>query len=130
MSEQYEEEIIANLERADESVRAATVLFAAGYFDSAASRAYYAVFHVSTAALLREGARFAKHRGVIAGVHQKFVKTGKMDKEFGKKLDWLFELRGIGDYGETRHVSQKDAQKAIEAAKTFVRAVKEMLGRS
>lgn len=27
-----------------------------------------------------------------------------LDKLHGKNLNWLFELRGIGDYGDTRHV--------------------------
>jgi len=37
-------------------------------------------------------------------------------------LSWLFELRGIADYGELRHVPEPEARKAIEAADAFVKA--------
>jgi len=41
----------------------------------------------------------------------------------GKFLGWLFELRGIGDYGETLHVPREKARTAIENAAQFVEAV-------
>jgi len=48
-------------------------------------------------------------------------------KEYGKDLNWLFELRGAGDYGVTIHVSQVDAEKAIRTAEEFLSAVQTML---
>jgi uncharacterized protein (UPF0332 family) len=129
MSSPYAQEIAANLERAETSIRAATELLSSGYCDFAASRAYYAAFYAATAALLCEGVEFSKHSGVIAAVHQRFVKTGKLPRQCGRDLNWLFELRGIGDYGETRHVPQEDAARAIEAADDFLRAIKAMIGR-
>ncbi|MFH1739795.1 MAG: HEPN domain-containing protein [bacterium] len=129
MTEPHREEIDANLGRAGESVEAARTLVIAGYYDSAASRAYYAAFYAATSALLREGIKFRKHRGVIAGVHHRFVKTGKMDKRFGKDLNWLFELRGVGDYGETQRVTRQEAEKAIELAEAFVQVIRELIDR-
>lgn len=46
---------------------------------------------------------------------------------FGKNLNWLFELRGIGDYGVTTHVPQEDAEQAINAAEEFLQAIKRLL---
>ena len=43
MSHAYAQEIAANLERAETSMRAARDLISSGYFDFAASRAYYTV---------------------------------------------------------------------------------------
>jgi uncharacterized protein (UPF0332 family) len=60
-------------------------------------------------------------------VHQRLVKTGKLDKEQGKELNWLFELRNVGDYGVALHVSQQDAQRAIEVAENFLRVIKSLL---
>ena len=112
----YEPEIMANLQRAEESLRAAQLLYEAGHWDFAAARAYYAAFYAATAALLSEGREYQKHSGVIAAIHKFLVKTGKLDKEHGKHLNWLFELRSIGDYGDIRRVPQADAARAIEAA--------------
>jgi len=123
----FPEEIAANLDRADESLQAARILLEEGFSDSAASRAYYAVFYAASSLLLNEGLEYGRHSGVIAAVHHRFVKTGRLDTEFGKDLNWLFELRNIGDYGATRHVPRDDAVKALEAADRFCRAVRALL---
>jgi uncharacterized protein (UPF0332 family) len=123
----YEAEIRANLERAAESLAAARELAAHGYFDFAASRAYYAAFYAATALLLAEELSFSKHSGVIAHIHQRFVKTGRLAVEHGRNLNWLFELRGTADYGGLVHVSAQDAERAIVAADEFVNAVQTII---
>lgn len=127
MKPAYEREIAANLERAEQSIQAAKELAKSGFYDFAASRSYYAAFYAATAALLDEGLEFSKHSGVIASIHQRLVKTGKLDKEQGKELNWLFELRSVGDYGVTVHVSQQDAEKATRVAESFLRVIKSLL---
>jgi len=124
---EYEREIAANLERAENSIQAAKELAASGFYDFAASRAYYAAFYAATAALLDEGLEFSKHSGVIASVHQRLVKTDKLDRQQGKDLNWLFELRNVGDYGVTVHVSQQDTERAIQVAEGFLRVIKSLL---
>ncbi len=76
---------------------------------------------------MSEAREYQKPSGVIAGIHQFFVKTGKIDKQHGKNLNWLFELRSIGDYGDTRHVPREDAERAIDVAESFVEASKSLL---
>jgi len=125
----HEQEIAASLERAEQSLEAARELVAGGFCDIAASRAYYAAFYAASAALLAEGWESGKHSGVIALVHQHLVKTGRLDTEQGKTLNWLFELRSVGDYGVTVHVSQEDANKAVAAAEGFVEAIRLLIGR-
>jgi uncharacterized protein (UPF0332 family) len=127
VTSRYEQEIKANLERAEQSIQAAKEMAAGGFYDFAASRAYYAAFYGSTAALLKEGLEFSKHSGVIASVHQRLVKTNKLDKEQGKDLNWLFELRNVGDYGVTVHVSQQDAEKAIQVADNFLHVIRSLI---
>ena len=127
MTSPYTQEIAANLERAGQSIRAARELVAGGYYDFAASRAYYAAFYAATAALLGEGVDLSKHSGVIASVHQRFVKTGKLSKEHGKELNWLFELRNVGDYGGSVRVSQQNAERAIEIAERFLQAIRSLV---
>lgn len=127
MKPEYKQEIAANLERAEKSIQAAKELAASGFYDFAASRAYYAAFYAATAALLNEGMEFSRHSGVIASIHQRLVKTGKLDMEQGKELNWLFELRNVGDYGVTIHVSQQDAERAIRFAENFLRVIKSLL---
>jgi len=60
MTPEYEQEIAANLERAEQSIQAAKDLAVKDYYDFAASRAYYAAFYGATAVLLNEGLDFRK----------------------------------------------------------------------
>jgi uncharacterized protein (UPF0332 family) len=129
VTELFEPEIEANLKRAEESVQAARTLIKEGYFDFAASRAYYAAFYGAAAALLSQDLEYSKHSAVIAAVHQKLIKPGRLDRRYSRELKWLFELRSIGDYGETRHVPPEDAQKAIDTAEGFLSAIKKLLRR-
>ena len=127
MTSQFADEIAAHLERAEQSIQAARQLASGGYHDFAASRAYYAAFYAATAVLLHEGLELSKHSAVIASIHQRFVKTGKLDQEHGKALNWLFELRGVGDYGGTAHVSRQEVEQALEAAEKFLESIKPLL---
>ena len=102
-------------------------MVAKGYYDFAASRAYYVAFYAATAALLGEGIDLSRHSGVIAHIHQRFVKTGKLDKDQGRALNWLFELRNVGDYGMTVHVSQQEAEKAVLIAEGFLCAIRPLI---
>jgi len=121
-------EILANLERADTSLNAARDLLDKGYYDIAASRAYYAAFYAASALLLKENIDTSKHSGVISAIHRFFVKTGKLDTEQGKNLNWLFELRGVGDYGVSVHVASGEAYKAVQIAEKFLESAKNILG--
>ena len=125
----YSDEISSNLERAETNLQVARELLAKEYFDVSASRAYYVAFYAASALLLNEGMDTSKHSGVIALIHQHFVKNGKLSKEQGKNLNWLFELRSVGDYGVSLHVTQQDAQRAIDIAEDFFIAVKTLLSK-
>lgn len=128
MSHPRADEIRANLERADETLEAARLLLREGFYDSAASRAYYAAFYAVTAALLHEGEAFRSHSGVVGAFHRVFVRTGRLDATHGKALNRLFELRAIGDYGERLHVPAREAAQAVADAATLIEHVRRLLG--
>jgi uncharacterized protein (UPF0332 family) len=50
-----------------------------------------------------------------------------LEKEQGKNLNWLFELRSVGDYGVTVHVSAGESRRAVKVAEDFILAVKQSL---
>jgi uncharacterized protein (UPF0332 family) len=98
-------EITANLQRAETNPHAAKDLLDKEYFDIAAARAYYAAFYAASALLLSQGVDTNKHSGVIGLVHQHFVKTGKLDQEQGKSLNWFYGICGVVDCGVSVHVA-------------------------
>jgi uncharacterized protein (UPF0332 family) len=127
MTFKYADEIEANLARAQQSLEAAQELTSGEYYDFVASRAYYAAFYAATALLLSEELAFSKHSGVVASIHHKFVKTGRLDVQHGKNLNWLFELRNVGDYDGLVHVTEQDAKQAVRAASEFLEAINAFL---
>jgi uncharacterized protein (UPF0332 family) len=70
----------------------------------------------------------SKHSGVISAIHREFVKTGLLAIEQGKNLNWLFELRNVGDYGMIVHVTEGEAIRAVKVAEEFISSVKHLLG--
>ncbi len=120
-------EIQANLDRASSSLQAAKLLKDAGLLDDAASRAYYSVFHAASALLLSRDLTFNSHTGILRAINLHFVKTGELDRNFGKEINWLAELRQVGDYGEVRHVEIGDVNRAIDQAEAFLTQVNIML---
>jgi uncharacterized protein (UPF0332 family) len=127
MSTPPSKETMAYIERSERAIKAASILLADGYYDFAASRAYYAAFYAASALLLYEGYEFHKHSAVISAIHKEFIKTGRIEVVHGKNLNWLFELRSIGDYGVTVHVPKEDTEKAITASTNFLEKIKSIL---
>ena len=124
------EEIQANLERAKASLQAAKVLLASDLLDDATSRAYYGAFHAATALLLSRDLSIGRQAGVLRAISLNFVKTGSLPKAYGRDLSWLAELRQIADYGEMRHVTTEEAERAIQATEQFLHQVQEILNTS
>lgn len=84
--------------KAEESLASARREFEAGSFSFAMNRLYYAAFYAVSALLMEHDLSLKKHSGVRAAFHQRFIKTGVIDPEWGRLYDQLFEDRQEGDY--------------------------------
>ena len=72
----------ALIKKAEESLRAASLLAKDTLYNFAASRAYYAMFYIAQAFLLEETLAYSKHSAVIALFGQRFAKTGRVPEAF------------------------------------------------
>jgi len=108
------------LAKSRESLQAAELLAQRHFFDSAASRAYYAMFYVAEALLFEIGERFSKHSAVHAAFGQHFAKPGKLDPKFHRYLLEAFDQRLVGDYEVTTSVSERAVQDLLAHAKEFL----------
>ncbi|MBI3117348.1 MAG: HEPN domain-containing protein [Candidatus Hydrogenedentes bacterium] len=91
--------------------------------DSAASRAYYAVFHAVTALFALRGQHFTKHTGLRAAVHRDLVHAGEWREELGGFYDDVMGTREIEDYGEGPHVDREGVELALREARAILEAV-------
>ncbi len=112
----------ALLEKARQSIQAATNLMQDGFRDFAASRAYYALFYVAEALLISYDLSYNSHSAVIAAFGREFARTGKLDARFHRYLLDSQDTRNIGDYGIGPGVSEKQVQDALKWADEFLKA--------
>jgi uncharacterized protein (UPF0332 family) len=106
--------------RAKEDLKAASVLSELGFFDAAASRAYYAAFSAVSALFAAHDATFRRHSQIESAVHRDLVHSGRWGVSLGADFSFLRSLRATGDYGVAVHVGKADAQAAIQAAQRIV----------
>ncbi len=123
MDRAQQELIRGYMAKAREKARVARDLYAKGEWDDAISRAYYAAYHAAQAALLTEGQRADTHKGVVTLFGLLLVKTGKLDKRWGKLLSNLKDDREAGDYDALSYLDEETARRAVREADEFVAAV-------
>ncbi|MFM2450131.1 MAG: hypothetical protein RIS44_2581 [Pseudomonadota bacterium] len=110
--------------KAIQAVASARVLLDTGDTDGACNRAYYAMFDAARAALLAFGHDTGKtHKGVLSAFSDRFIKSGRLDKEMGRLLKHAEAFRYVADY-EGAAVEHSDAQTMVVQAETFVAAMR------
>jgi hypothetical protein len=127
MKQSDAEMIVGQMEKAREKLAAARSLARDEHHDDAISRAYYAMFHSASAALLSLGITVDSHGALKAMFGLHLVKTGEIGSEFGKSLSRLKDDRENGDYDIFTDFGADDAQRAIGEAEGFVAEMKRYL---
>lgn len=95
--------------------------------DGACSRAYYAMFDAARASLLVTNPQQTPrtHSGLMSAFGMTLVKSGVVDREFGRALKRAEEIRIVADYrGDS--VELVDALDLVEQAEAFVLAMQVM----
>lgn len=119
------------IERAQESLQAATLCLEAGCVNSAASRAYYAMFQVAQSALEAVGVTRStwSHPGLQATFTTELIHRRKLyPASLRDYLSSALVVRQAAGYGRAG-VSRKIAQRLVRRAATFVAAVEENVRR-
>jgi len=121
------DEIKKLLEKANKNLEAARKDIQDGFFDSAVSRAYYAMFYCAEALLLTKELRFSKHSAVHSAFGEYFAKTAEVNPELHKILLKAFETRSNGDYEYMEEITKEEAKKMLKDADFFVSEIKKKL---
>jgi len=111
--------------KAEESLTAAELCYAQGFYNAAANRAYYAMFQAAQVAL--ETAGFVRPEWSHAGLHATFAnELTRRRKHFvptlARDLPIVQELRHTADYRD-QHLSARQAHRALSKARAFVQAI-------
>jgi uncharacterized protein (UPF0332 family) len=105
-------------------------LLADGDYDSAVSRAYYAMFYVAEALLLSKGLAYSKHSAVIAAFGKEFAKTGELSAVFHAHLREAADARNVSDYQVLSHITEETALQHISRAEELLAVAGHILSAS
>lgn len=86
------------IEKANQAIKESEVLANAEYYNSAVNRLYYAVYYIAAALMLKDSIETFTHKGIKTMLGLKYIHTGKIDKEYGRIYQRLFDSRQAGDY--------------------------------
>jgi uncharacterized protein (UPF0332 family) len=118
-----------DIERAQESLKAAQLCLREGLANSAASRAYYAMFQAAQVAMsVVDSTRNEwSHHGLQAAFASELIHRRKVyPTVFRDYLSSGLRVRHVADYG-LAGVSGKTAQRLVHRAVSFVTAVEEKM---
>ena len=115
------------LEKAISKLESAEYLFNGGYYDDAASRAYYAMYYVARALLALKDIYPKTHSGLISKFGLEFVKDGYLEVIHGQAISQAKDIRENADYGVGIEISKEEAEDVIENARSFLDKVQKVI---
>lgn len=115
------------LEKAKQELESADILLRQGFYQQAANRAYYCIFHAMRAVLALEEVDFRQHSGVIAHFNQTYLKPGLLDRSLSKTISEAEFVRTNSDYRDFYVISKEQTRKQCENEKLFLQAVNEYI---
>jgi uncharacterized protein (UPF0332 family) len=122
--EKIDDYILYRFHRAEESLDDALILANSGKWNTVVNRLYYSCFYAVIALLLKNGVETQSHNGarIQFGLH--FIKTGKIEKKYGKLFTKLFDHRQKGDYGDLFDFNENIVEPLIVQVREFIEEIK------
>lgn len=119
--------VLAEWQRAAQSLGAAESCRRDGFYADAVSRAYYAILHAAKAALQLQGIEAESHAAVkrLFGLH--VIQPGLVEAEWGSFAGESLDLRLTADYDVETPFSEMDAREECERARAFLTRIRELL---
>lgn len=110
--------------KAERFLSDAALLYQAARLESAASRAYYALFFVAEALLAARELSYARHRAVIAAYGAHFAKTGLLDPRFHRLLLDASADRQLADYAADASLLPERIERYVREGEEFLAAAR------
>ena len=121
--EERKEYVYYRIESAYKTFNAAEILAKNGFWNSAVNRLYYSLFYIVNALLVANEIITKSHSATKSQFSLYFVKTGKIDKKYGKLLSELFDWRQKGDYGNIFDYNETSVKPLFKPVKEMIELV-------
>lgn len=113
------------IESAYKTFDAAKILAESGHWNSAVNRLYYALFYAVNALLVANNILVKSHSAVKSQFSLHFIKTGKMNKTYGRLLTELYDWRQKGDYDNIFDFDAKSVKPLFEPVYEMIQRIEE-----
>jgi uncharacterized protein len=120
MTGTHDDYIKYRFNRAQESLDEALIMIENKRWNTAINRLYYACYYAVISLLLKNDFDTSSHNGVRIIFSHKFIKTGIIDKKFGKLFSKLFDYRQKGDYGDLFDFDDKMVLPLVDQVREFI----------
>jgi uncharacterized protein (UPF0332 family) len=114
-------------QRARETYEEALILAREEKWNAVINRLYYACFYAVIALLLKNHIETQSHDGVRTQFGLNFIKTGIIDREYGKLFSKLFDYRQKGDYGDMFDFDEELTKPLLDQVKSFIGVIEKQL---
>ena len=115
------------LEKARNTLSEVEALVESNFWNGAANRLYYAVFHAVSALLIHDGYQVSTHQGSHALFGLNYIKNGKLPAEFGRLYSQLQTMREESDYNCIYDITPDELKEKIEPAKRMITTIKTLI---
>jgi len=112
------------MQRAEESFRAAEIMYEKNMLSFAMNRIYYSMFYAVQAALILKDVSFSKHGQVKAYLNRELVKTGIIPISLGRIYNKAFEYRQKFDYVDFAEPDLDLVESYLKEARVFLDEIK------
>src|SRR5438552_11027387 len=111
------------LRKAEVTLRAASELYAKGFFEDSASRSYYAMFHAARAALTKVGVTTRTHEGTVSEFGRRLVLEGVFPRDFGRALAEAKAAWETYEYSATMEIASVEGEAISSVADSIVSTI-------
>ena len=115
------------LSKAEEALEDADLLARNGSWNACINRLYYACFYAVAALLVKNQLNAQTHSGQKSLLNLHFIKSGKIQKEYGQLYSDLMDWRQKGDYGDMFDFTKDDIEPLLGPVSDFVNSVKVLI---
>jgi uncharacterized protein (UPF0332 family) len=127
MKGRKEDYINYRVEKSSEIYKDAMILAQNERWNSCVNRLYYSSYYLASALLLKNEIKAETHNGVKTQLFLNFVKTGKLNKEFGKLFAHLFDWRQETDYADFIEFDEKTVKPLLKSVENLNLALKSLI---
>ena len=119
--------IMYRLAKSEEVFQEALDVASMNHWNLTVNRLYYAVFHLCSAILLKDGHNARTHSGIIRMMMMHYVKTSLLTIKDGELITSLYNMRQSGDYDDLFDWTRNQIEPMIEPTRALMTKLRNFL---